>query len=110
MSGLPPYQFLPPGHPAWQQALMAQQQAQIAAQVTTHNHNLVINFAILTSHNLTTVASPLTHLCRCKRRRSRRRRWWRRRRPSRPTPSTSSSRVACRAPRPPAGPSPACPS
>jgi len=33
MSGLPPYQFLPPGHPAWQQALMAQQQAQIAAQV-----------------------------------------------------------------------------
>ena len=33
MSGLPPYQFLPPGHPAWHQALMAQQQAQIAAQV-----------------------------------------------------------------------------
>ena len=32
MSGLPPYQFLPPGHPAWHQAMMAQQQAQLAAQ------------------------------------------------------------------------------
>ena len=40
MSGLPPYQFLPPGmppglppgHPAWQ-AMMAQQQAQQQAQL-----------------------------------------------------------------------------
>ena len=32
MAGLPPYQFLPPGHPAWHQAMMAQQQAQLAAQ------------------------------------------------------------------------------
>jgi len=33
MAGLPPFNFLPPGHPAWHQAMMAQQQAQIAAQV-----------------------------------------------------------------------------
>ena len=32
MAGLPPYQFLPPGHPMWAQAMMAQQQAQLAAQ------------------------------------------------------------------------------
>ena len=32
MAGIPPYQFLPPGHPAWQQAMLAQQQAQLAAQ------------------------------------------------------------------------------
>ena len=33
MSGLPPFGFLPPGHPgAWAQAMMVQQQAQLAAQ------------------------------------------------------------------------------
>lgn len=32
MAGLPPYQFFPPGHPAWAQAMMVQQQAQLAAQ------------------------------------------------------------------------------
>ena len=32
MAGLPPYQFLPPGHPGWAQAVIAQQQAHLAAQ------------------------------------------------------------------------------
>jgi hypothetical protein len=34
MAGMPPYQFIPPGHPAgaWAQAMMVQQQAQLAAQ------------------------------------------------------------------------------
>ena len=32
MSGLPPYPLWPPGHPMWAQAMMAQQQAQLAAQ------------------------------------------------------------------------------
>lgn len=32
MAGLPPYQFLQPGTPMWAQAMMAQQQAQLAAQ------------------------------------------------------------------------------
>ena len=36
MAGLPPYGFFPPGHPAaagaWAQAMMVQQQAQLAAQ------------------------------------------------------------------------------
>ena len=33
MAGLPPYQFLPPGHPAWAQAMIAQQQAAQHAQL-----------------------------------------------------------------------------
>jgi len=32
MAGLPPFQFLQPGTPMWAQAMMAQQQAQLAAQ------------------------------------------------------------------------------
>ena len=33
MSGIPPFGFLPPGHAgAWAQAMMVQQQAQLAAQ------------------------------------------------------------------------------
>jgi hypothetical protein len=50
MAGLPPFNFLPPGHPAWHQAMMAQQQAQIAAQVsytTELNVSLILSFRFL---------------------------------------------------------------